>query len=94
MFILTKCAVLFLSPDGAERFRAPNGYMGDVPGWVTRTRQFDRMVQCGLIVATATAKDKELQAAMEKNPKPEPEEQTEAEPAAEPEKGNKKTGKK
>ena len=46
MFVLTKQAVLFIRPDG-ERFAVPNGYMGDVPDWVAKTKQFRRQVADG-----------------------------------------------
>ena len=60
MFVLTKQAVLFIRPDG-ERFAAPNGYMGDVPDWVAKTKQFRRQVADGKIVATESISDKAMQ---------------------------------
>lgn len=60
MFVLTKQAVLFIRPDG-ERFAAPNGYMGDVPDWVAKTKQFRRQVADGKIVATESITDKAMQ---------------------------------
>ena len=62
MFVMTKQAVLFRRPDG-ETFRAPNGYVGAVPDWVTETKQFNRQVAAGKIVASQTAKDKDMEAA-------------------------------
>ena len=62
MFVMTKQAVLFRRPDG-ETFRAPNGYVGAVPDWVTETKQFNRQVAAGKIVASQTAKDKDMDAA-------------------------------
>lgn len=61
MTILTKQAVLFIR-DG-EQFQAPNGYIGQCPEWVTKTRQFKEMVADGMIVATESTKDKDLAAA-------------------------------
>lgn len=61
MTILTKRAVLFIRE--GEQFRAPNGYIGQCPEWVTETRQFKEMVADGMIVATKSAKDKDLAAA-------------------------------
>lgn len=66
MVIMTKQAVLFLHPAGGKDFRAPNGYIGQCPEWVTKTRQFKEMVSDGMIVASATSKDKDLAAAEEK----------------------------
>ncbi|WP_297233990.1 hypothetical protein [uncultured Flavonifractor sp.] len=62
MFVMTKQAVLFHRPDG-ETFRAPNGYVGAVPDWVTETKQFKRQVAAGKIVASQTSKDKDMEAA-------------------------------
>lgn len=62
MFVMTKQAVLFRRPDG-ETFRAPNGYVGAVPDWVTETKQFKRQVAAGKIVASHTYKDKDMEAA-------------------------------
>lgn len=62
MFVMTKQAVLFRRPDG-ETFLAPNGYVGAVPDWVTETKQFNRQVAAGKIVASQTAKDKDMEAA-------------------------------
>ena len=62
MFVMMKQAVLFRRPDG-ETFYAPNGYMGQVPEWVTKTKQFQRQVAAGKIVASQTAKDKDMDAA-------------------------------
>lgn len=64
MFVMTKQAVLFRRPDG-ETFYAPNGYMGQVPEWVTKTKQFQRQVNAGKIVASQTAKDKDMEAAQQ-----------------------------
>lgn len=61
MVIMTKQAVLF-SANG-EKFRAPNGFIGKCPDWVTETRQFKEMVADGMIVATESIKDKDLAAA-------------------------------
>lgn len=61
MTILTKRAVLFIRE--GEQFRAPNGYIGQCPDWVTKTRQFKEMVTDGMIVAAETTKDKDLAAA-------------------------------
>lgn len=62
MFVMAKQAVLFHRPDG-ETFRAPNGYVGAVPDWVTETKQFKRQVAAGKIVASQTSKDKDMEAA-------------------------------
>lgn len=62
MFVMTKQAVLFRRPDG-KTFRAPNGYVGAVPDWVTETKQFKRQVAAGKIVASQTSKDKDMEAA-------------------------------
>ncbi len=64
MFVMTKQAVLFRRPDG-ETFYAPNGYMGQVPDWVAKTKQFQRQVAAGKIVASQTAKDKDMDAAQQ-----------------------------
>lgn len=64
MTILTKQAVLF-SANG-EKFRAPNGYLGQCPDWVAKTRQFKEMVADGMIVATESASDKAVDKAAEK----------------------------
>ena len=64
MFVMMKQAVLFRRPDG-ETFYAPNGYMGQVPEWVTKTKQFQRQVAAGKIVASQTAKDKDMDAAQQ-----------------------------
>ena len=64
MVIMTKQAVLF-SANG-EKFRAPNGFIGKCPDWVTETRQFKEMVEDGMIVATESTKDKDLAAADKK----------------------------
>lgn len=66
MVIMTKQAVLFLHPTGGKDFRVPNGYIGQCPEWVTKTRQFKEMVSDGMIAASATSKDKDLAAAEEK----------------------------
>ena len=55
MVIMTKQAVLF-SANG-EKFRAPNGFIGKCPDWVTETRQFKEMVADGMIVATESIKE-------------------------------------
>ncbi len=68
MTILTKQAVLF-SANG-EKFRAPNGYLGQCPDWVAKTRQFKEMVADGMIVATESASDKAMDKAAEKAKKP------------------------
>lgn len=65
MFVMTKQAVLFRRPDG-ETFYAPNNYVGAVPDWVTETKQFNRQVAAGKIVASQTAKDKDMEAAESK----------------------------
>lgn len=67
MTILTKRAVLF-STNG-EKFRAPNGYLGQCPDWVTKTRQFKEMVADGMIVATESTSDKAVDKAAEKTKK-------------------------
>ena len=61
MVIMTKQAVLF-SANG-EKWRAPNGFIGKCPSWVSKTRQFKEMVSDGMIVATESTKDKDLTAA-------------------------------
>lgn len=61
MVIMTKQAVLFFA--NGEKFRAPNGFIGKCPDWVTETRQFKEMVADGMIVATESIKDKDLAAA-------------------------------
>lgn len=66
MVIMTKQAVLFLDRKTGAEFRAPNGYIGKCPDWVTKTRQFKEMVADGMIVASETAKDKDLAAAEKK----------------------------
>lgn len=78
MTILTKQAVLF-SANG-EKFRAPNGYIGKCPDWVAKTRQFKEMVADGMIVATDSTSDKDVDKAMEKGAKKpkKPKETTEA----------------
>lgn len=63
MVIMTKQAVLFLDRKTGREFRAPNGYIGNCPDWVTETRQFKEMVADGMIVATESIKDKDLAAA-------------------------------
>lgn len=82
MTILTKQAVLF-SANG-EKFRAPNGYIGKCPDWVTKTRQFKEMVADGMIVATDSTSDKDVDKAMEKGAKKpkKPKETTKAEDQA------------
>lgn len=67
MTILTKQAVLF-SANG-EKFRAPNGYIGQCPDWVAKTRQFKEMVADGMIVATNSTSDKAVDKAAEKSKK-------------------------
>ena len=67
MTILTKQAVLFIRE--GEQFRAPNGYIGQCPEWVTGTRQFKEMVADGMIVATESTKDKDLDSAVDKSTK-------------------------
>lgn len=64
MVIMTKQAVLFM--DHGEKFRAPNGYLGACPDWVTETRQFKEMVADGMIVATESTSDKAMDKAVEK----------------------------
>ncbi len=66
MVIMTKQAVLFLDRKTGREFRAPNGYIGNCPDWVTETRQFKEMVDDGKIVASSTSKDKDLDAADKK----------------------------
>lgn len=80
MVIMTKQAVLFLDRKTGREFRAPNGYIGNCPDWVTETRQFKEMVDDGKIVASSTSKDKDLAAADKK-----------AEKKAKGSKGSKKT---
>lgn len=80
MVIMTKQAVLFLDRETGREFRAPNGYIGSCPDWVTETRQFKEMVDDGKIVASSTSKDKDLAAADKK-----------AEKKAKGSKGSKKT---
>lgn len=80
MVIMTKQAVLFLDRKTGREFRAPNGYIGNCPDWVTETRQFKEMVADGKIVASSTSKDKDLAAADKK-----------AEKKAKGSKGSKKT---
>ena len=74
MVIMTKQAALFM--DHGERWRAPNGYVGECPDWVTKTRQFKEMVADGVIVATASTSDKAMEKAAEKAAK-KPKETTE-----------------
>ena len=64
MVIMTKQAALFM--DRGEKFRAPNGYLGSCPDWVTETRQFKEMVADGMIVATESTSDKAMDKAAEK----------------------------
>lgn len=66
MVIMAKRAVLFLDRITGAEFRAPNGYIGKCPDWVTKTRQFKEMVADGMIVASDTTKDKDLAAAENK----------------------------
>ena len=68
MVIMTKQAVLFM--DHGEKFRAPNGYLGNCPDWVTKTRQFKEMVADGVIVATESTSDKAMDKASKKSKKP------------------------
>lgn len=67
MTILTKQAVLFYA--NGEKFRAPNGYIGKCPDWVTKTRQFKEMVADGVIVATESTSDKAVANADKKSNK-------------------------
>lgn len=66
MVIMAKQSVLFLDHKTGAEFRAPNGYIGNCPSWVTKTRQFNEMVADGMIVASDTTKDKDLAAAEKK----------------------------
>lgn len=74
MVIMTKQAALFMSH--GEKWRVPNGYVGECPDWVTKTRQFNEMVADGVIVATASTSDKAMEKAAEKAAK-KPKETTE-----------------
>lgn len=58
MVIMTKQAVLF-SANG-EKWRAPNGFIGKCPSWVSKTRQFKEMVSDDMIVATESTSDKAM----------------------------------
>lgn len=81
MTILTKQAVLFTA--NGEKFRAPNGYLGQCPDWVAKTRQFKEMVADGMIVATDSTADKAMDKASEKAKKSKkPKETTKAEDQA------------
>lgn len=70
MVIMTKQAVLFV--DHGEKFRAPNGYIGKCPDWVTKTRQFKHLVKDGVIVSTESTSDKAMNEAAEKSSKKPP----------------------
>lgn len=65
MFIVTNQALLFVGQDG-EKFRVPNGYMGNAPEWVEKTRQFSELVKDGKIVVSKSSSDKDLGKAVEK----------------------------
>lgn len=67
MVIMTKQAVLFTA--NGEKWRAPNGYIGKCPDWVTKTRQFKEMVADGMIVATESTSDKAMDKAADKSKK-------------------------
>ena len=58
MFIVTKQAVLIYSPDRKQTFKAPNGYMGAAPDWLSKAKQFQRMVKVGTIVVNAKKAEK------------------------------------
>lgn len=66
MFVVTNQALLFTNKNG-EKFRVPNGFMGSVPEWVAKTRQFAHLVSDGKIVLSQTSSDKDLNKAMEKS---------------------------
>lgn len=66
MVIMTKQAVLFMDRKTGREFRAPNGFIGKCPDWVAETRQFKEMVADGMIVATESTKDKDLETAANK----------------------------
>lgn len=68
MVIMAKQAVLFVRHDG-QNFYVPNGFIGQAPDWVTKTRQFKEMVADGMIVAAETSKDKDLDKASQKSGK-------------------------
>lgn len=63
MVIMTKQSVLFSS--NGEKWRAPNGFIGECPDWVSNTRQFKEMVADGMIVATESTSDKAMDKAAE-----------------------------
>lgn len=65
MFVLARQAALFIKPDKSESFSISNGFMGTVPEWIAETKQFKRMVAAGLIVASESTKDKDIQVAVE-----------------------------
>ena len=66
MFVVTNQALLFIGKDG-EKFRVSNGFMGSVPEWVSKTRQFAHLVSDGKIVISQGTSDKELEKASKKN---------------------------
>lgn len=90
MTILTKQAVLF-SANG-EKFRAPNGYLGQCPDWVAKTRQFKEMVADGMIVATESTADKAVDKAAEKTKKSKKPKEAENQAPTDPAEASKATG--
>lgn len=68
MFVASKRNVIIPSPDGAEAFPIPAGYLGNVPDWVAETTYFQALVRDGKIGVPDSHKDRDVEEEVAKKP--------------------------
>lgn len=71
MIVLSKRNIVIPSPDGTISFRLSKDEIKDIPAWAVKTKYFQALVNDGKIIVTASTKEKEVTAAVEKELKPE-----------------------
>jgi len=64
MFINTKKTIKIVSDNGTE-FSAKAGWIGEIPQWVEKHWYFKALCKDGTITSIVSAKDKDIQAALE-----------------------------
>lgn len=60
-FVVSNRNIVIPSPDGRQRVRLPQGFMGAVPDWAAETDYFKALVADGKLVVSASKSDKELE---------------------------------
>lgn len=68
MFVHAKQATLIFSADRKRNISIPNGYLGEIPDWATKTKHFNQLVKCGALIVTGKT-DAEIQAATDEKPR-------------------------